>query len=223
MTKRIRWETAYRIIPSRYPVVGIFDDVADPRDLEIVIELAAATNPRVLDEAGELPLVRPADRVSGPGTTPVMAAFTHTRPSRFSDGSYGVYYAAADESTAIAESGYHRARFLRDAALPDERLDMRVYTARITGRYDDLRARPLGDPIYDPASYAISQAHALPLYTADELDGIVATSVRRPAGQCVAAFRPRRIHDCATLHHLEYRFANYELAAVVNIEARESG
>lgn len=220
MTSRVRWDAAYRIIPSRYPVVGIFDDVADPDDLDVVVALAAATNPRILDEAGELPLVRSADRVSGPGTTPVMAAFTHTRPSRFSDGSYGVYYAAADEATAIAETAYHRARFLRDAGFPDERLDMRVYTARISGRYDDVRARPLADAIYDPASYAASQAHALPVYVADELDGIVAASVRRPAGQCIAAFRPRRVHDCAVLHHLEYRFANYQLTAVVDIEAR---
>lgn len=220
MTSRVRWDGAYRIIPSRYPTVGIFDDVADPEDLETVIALAAATNPRVLDEAGELPLVRAADRISGPGTTPVMAAFTHTRPSRFSDGSYGVYYAASDEATAIAETAYHRARFLRDAAFPDERLDMRVYVARITGRYDDVRARPPSDAIYDPASYAASRAYALPVYLADEQDGIVATSVRRPAGQCIAAFRPRRVRDCTVLHHLEYRFAGYELSAVVDIEAR---
>jgi len=222
VTSRVRWDAAVRIIPSRYPVVGIFDDVADPADLEVVIALAAATNPRVLDEAGELPLVRAGDRVVGPGTTPVMAAFTHTRPSRFSDGSYGVYYAAADEATAIAESAYHRGRFLRDAGFPDERLDMRVYRARISGRYDDLRARPLADPVYDPQSYAASQVHAAPVYIADELDGIVATSVRRPAGQCIAAFRPRRVRDCTVLRHLEYRFVNYDLTAVVDIEARPS-
>jgi hypothetical protein len=220
MVSRVRWDAAIRIIPSRYPVVGIFDDVADPEDLEVVLALAAATNPRILDEAGELPLVRAADRISGPGTTPIMAAFTHTRPSRFSDGSYGVYYAAADEATAIAETAYHRGRFLRDAAFPDERLDMRVYTARITGRYDDVRAVPATDTIYDPESYAASQAHAAPIYAADELDGVVAASVRRPGGQCVAAFRPRRVHDCEVVRHLEYRFADYALAAAIAIEER---
>ncbi len=36
----------------------------------------------------------------------VMAPFTHLNPkgSRFSDGSYGVYYAAKRLSTAIAET-----------------------------------------------------------------------------------------------------------------------
>jgi hypothetical protein len=218
MISRVRWDAAIRIIPSRYPLVGIFDDVADPVDLDVIVALAAATNPRLLDETGELPLVRAADRVSGPGTTPVMAAFTHTRPSRFSDGSYGVYYAAADEPTAIAETAYHRGQFLRDAGFPDERLDMRVYAARITGRYDDVRGLPATDAIYDPGSYAASQAHAAPIYAVDELDGVVANSVRRTGGQCIAAFRPRRVHDCEVVHHLEYRFADYALVAVIAIE-----
>jgi hypothetical protein len=51
------------------------------------------TNPRLREEAGNLTLVPLEDRVSGPGTTPIMAAFTHLNPegSRFSGGSFGVY------------------------------------------------------------------------------------------------------------------------------------
>ncbi|MDP9025784.1 MAG: RES family NAD+ phosphorylase, partial [Candidatus Eremiobacteraeota bacterium] len=104
MVSALDWRAAYRIIPSLYPEAGIFDRVVDVHDLDVVLELEAATNPRVLDEAGELAMVRPHDRIAGAGTTPVMAAFTHTMPSRFSDGSYGVFYAAHDEATAIAET-----------------------------------------------------------------------------------------------------------------------
>lgn len=67
------------------------------------------------DEAGDIALVAPEDRVAGPGSPPVMAAFTHTSPScpsRFSDGSYGVYYAAKRLETAIEETKHHRARLL---------------------------------------------------------------------------------------------------------------
>ncbi len=103
-------------------------------------------------------MVRPADRISGPNTAPVMASFTHTQPSRFSDGSFGVYYAANDEATAIAETVYHRARFLRDAGFANERLDMRVYTATIKGALDDLRAKTARSKLYDPKSYAF-RAH----------------------------------------------------------------
>ena len=43
-----------------------------------------------------------------------MAAFTHLNPqgSRFSDGSYGVFYCARSRDTAIAETRYHSALFL---------------------------------------------------------------------------------------------------------------
>ncbi len=52
-------------------------------------------NPRLRNEAGAIHLVPPEERVTGPGATWVMAPFTHFNPngSRFSDGTYGVYYA----------------------------------------------------------------------------------------------------------------------------------
>jgi len=59
-------------------------------------------------------LVPIEDRVSGPGTTPIMAAFTHLNPegSRFSDGLFGLYYCSQRLETAWAEVRYHRERFL---------------------------------------------------------------------------------------------------------------
>jgi hypothetical protein len=214
----LAWETTYRISPSRYPSVSIFDTIADPADLEITILLEAATNPRVLDEAGELTLVRPEERISGPDTTAIMAAFTHTKPNRFTDGSFGVYYAAGDENTAITETAYHRSRFLRDARLPNERLDMRVYTASISGAYDDVRPLPTSDPLYNPDPYAHSQTYAAALHAQNKADGIVFRSVRNPAGECVAAFRPRCVTRCTILKHLEYRFKDYRLDAAVEIK-----
>lgn len=224
MVSRVEWEKCYHIIPSRYPTVGLFDDVAEPSDLEIIVALAAATNPRVLDEVGNLRLVRDSDRIAGPGSTPIMAAFTHAKPSRFGNGGFGIYYAAEEEQTAIAETSYHRAVFLRDAHLPDERLDMRVYEVSIAGRYDDVRPIPYSNEIYDPASYAASQQYGTAKYLENVLDGIVFKSVRRLDTHCVAVFRPKRINWCSVLHHLEYRFEAYELAAALDVaERRVSG
>lgn len=222
MVSRLDWRAAFRIIPSLYPTAGIFDRVLDADDLDAVLELEAATNPRVLDEAGELAMVRPQDRIAGAGATPVMAAFTHTMPSRFSDGSYGVFYAAHDEATAIAETAFHRARFLRDAGLRDEIVQMRVYRAHIDGRYDDLRARSRRASAYDPDSYAASQTYARKLYTQDVVDGIVFRSVRREKGECVAVFRPRRVRSCEILRHLEYRFEDFRLTAVFAVDHVET-
>ncbi|HEV7180466.1 MAG TPA: RES family NAD+ phosphorylase [Candidatus Baltobacteraceae bacterium] len=219
MVTRLDWRAAYRIIPSLYPTVGIFDGVAAAADLEVILELEAATNPRILDAAGELAMVRPEDRIAGPGATPIMAAFTHTKPSRFSDGSYGVFYAAHDQATAVAETAFHRARFLRDARLRSEIVQMRVYRARIDGRFDDIRSRSLRSAVYDPGSYAASQKYGRRLYVKNEVDGIAFRSVRRSEGECAAVFRPRRIHSCHILRHLEYRFEDFALTAVLEVDA----
>lgn len=218
MVSALDWRVAYRIIPSLYPTVSLFEDVVDPADLDVVLALEAATNPRVLDEAGELSMVRPEDRISGPGTTPIMAAFTHTAASRFSDGSYGVFYAAHDEATAIAETAYHRGRFLREAGLRSEIVQMRVYRARIDGRYDDVRARSKRAAIYDLDSYEASQTYARRLYERNVVDGIVFRSVRRAAGECVAVFRPTRVRSCIEFRHLEYRFEDGQLIAVLAVD-----
>lgn len=76
-TSKVRWTPCYRIIPSRFPPISLFEAVADPADLEAVYAIEAMTNDRLRDEAGELSLVPPEDRVSGPGTSAIMAAFTH--------------------------------------------------------------------------------------------------------------------------------------------------
>ncbi|HEY8312987.1 MAG TPA: RES family NAD+ phosphorylase [Candidatus Baltobacteraceae bacterium] len=217
---RLAWQTSYRIIPSRYPATGLFDEVADPADLAVVLELEAGTNPRVLDEAGELSMVRPEDRISGPHTAAIMAAFAHTQPSRFSDGSFGVYYAASDEATAIAETAYHRARFLQNAGFANERLDMRVYTAAIHGDFDDVRAKTARSKLYDPDSYAYSSAYAAKLYRRNVVDGIAYRCVRRHAGECVGVFRPAAVTHCQVLHHLQYRFEDFRLNAVYEISMR---
>ena len=86
--RRITWRPSYRLIASRYPIVGLYDRVADADDLEVVFAIEQLANPRIRDEIGELALVAPEERVTGPGAMPVMAAFTHLNPegSRFSDG-----------------------------------------------------------------------------------------------------------------------------------------
>jgi hypothetical protein len=201
------WDEAYRIILSRYPVVGIFDDISTPGDLDAIFELEARTNERIRDQIGEIALVRPADRIAGPGTTPVMAAFTHTRPSRFTDGAYGVYYAARERDTAIAETVHHVEAFYGQSNEASADIDMRAYVARVNGSFDDLRSEPLTDPRFDPTSYAASQPYAKALYDANEADGVVYPSVRDPGHRdCVACFRPRLISACRTHSYLTYRW-----------------
>ena len=127
----VAWLPCWRIMPSRFPPIDLFERVADPADLEAVIALESLTNDRLREEVGALQLVPQQDRISGPGTSSIMAAFTHLNPvgSRFSDGTFGVFYAAYTLDTAIAETCYHREQFLRATSEPPMELDMRVLLA----------------------------------------------------------------------------------------------
>lgn len=183
---RVRWSRTHRIIPSRYPPVDLFERVAPPEDWEYLAEIEGMTNDRLRDSIGEIALVPVGERLCGPGSTPIMAAFTHPGPSRFSNGDFGVYYAAHDQDTAVAESARSRAIFLAATSEAPMRVQMRAYLGRVDSRLHDVRR---GWPqIHDPDDYTASRALAMELRSAGSL-GIVYNSARRAGGECVAAFR----------------------------------
>jgi hypothetical protein len=196
-SRRVAWARATRIIAARYPPIDLFERVSpDPAVWEALIAAEQLVNPRVRDDIGEIALVPPAERVSGPGASYVMAAFTHRNPrgSRFSDGSFGVYYAARSLRTAVRETAYHFARFAADAADPPRYADMRALVGRIDARFADLAALPAAQraALLAPDSYAASQPFGAALRAAGA-NGIVYASVRDAAGQCVAAFTPKAV------------------------------
>ena len=203
---RIVWLPCWRIIPSRFPPVQLFEDVAGPNDLEAIFEIEAMTNDRLRDQAGQLQLIAPSDRISGPGTSYIMAAFMHLNPngSRFSDGSWGVYYAGNDLETAIAETRYHRTLFLKATNEAAMELDMRVLMADARGDLHDIRGQQKTRvDIYDPDDYSASQKFARSLRN-ENSSGIVYNSVRQRDGQCIAIFRPPLLSNCRHERHLCY-------------------
>lgn len=101
----LAWNPAFRVIPTRFPAISLFDRVAGAQDFDVLHALEAMINDRLRDELGEISLVPPEERLYGPGSGPIMATFTHPNPagSRFSDGRYGVFYCARDRQTAVAD------------------------------------------------------------------------------------------------------------------------
>jgi len=203
---RVTWQPSYRIIPSRFPPVDLFERVADPEDWEALIEVESLTNPRLRDEVGNVSLVPAEDRISGPGTSIIMAAFTHLNPagSRFTDGTYGVFYTTPDIETAIAETKHHRERFLRETNQDPVHLDMRVYLVDLDAELHDIRGKHATEAlVYHHEKYATAQNLARTLRE-NGSSGIVYSSVRRPGGECAAVFRPRLLSDCRQERHLSY-------------------
>lgn len=181
-------EKTVRIIPTMYPPLDLFERLAPPEDWEALIELESLTNERLRHEVGAISLVPPAERVTGPGATTIMAAFTHPGPSRFSAGSYGVYYAALDFETAIYESAFARARFYADAREPATSFQVRAYYGTVRGKLHDVRGGSWPE-LHDPHDHSAARAFGERLRRSKSL-GLIYDSVRRPCGECIAVFSP---------------------------------
>lgn len=214
--RRVRWLQACRIVPTRYPSVNLFDRVADAADFDALYALESMTNERVRDEVGQIERVPADDRIFGPGSSPIMAAFTHVNPlgSRFSDGGYGVFYAARERATAVAETRYHQARFMAATAQPPMHLPMRLYQVGIDARLHDLRPEAAVDAdVYSPDAYGIAQQLGRRLW-AQGSAGVVYCSVRHARGQCVGLFRPRGASRCLHAAYLLYVWDGTQFADV---------
>lgn len=210
-------EPVFRVILTRYPQIHLFERVSGPRDWEVLYAVESLTNPRLRDEVGDIRLVPPEDRVYGDGASWIMAAFTHPpvdgRGGRFNR-DFGVYYCAADESVAIAESSFHRARFLRESRIEKASQEVRVIRARLgPTRLHDVR-HLVEDAIYDPDDYGEAQSFGHRLRAANS-HGIHYQSVR-VEGECYGVMRPRALSDAIHWRYLRY---DYDRGTIVNVES----
>jgi hypothetical protein len=203
---RVTWPRTHRLVLAQYPRVDLYEDVADPHDWEALALAQSRTNPRILDAVGDLSLVPVERRVAGDGASWVMGAFTHVSPdrhSRFGDGTYGVYYAGESLETAMNEHGFHVARFFRDSDEPPGWVSqVRELVGAVDAVLDDLRGGGFAE-LLDPDDYAASQAYARGR-RAEQANGIVYPSVRRPGGECIAAFFPDVVGLPVQGDHLKY-------------------
>lgn len=197
----------YRIVPSRFPPVSLFDRITEAGDLEAVYAIEGMTNDRRRQEVGYISLVPVEDRVVGPGSTPILAAFTRLNPDggRFTDSTFGAFYGGLTLDTAITETKYHREEFLAatEAGRPID-VDMGVYLARLDGELHDVR-RGAPAAIHHPSDYSAGQALGRRLRS-EGSNGIIFNSVRDEGGTCVAVFRPRLLSHCRQKRHLTYQW-----------------
>jgi hypothetical protein len=209
-TSHLQWTGARRIIRSLFPPIDLFEDIADPQDWPHLIAAEQKTNPRLMETLGAIDLVPPARRVAGPNATYLMAPFTHfstDRPSRFTDGTYGVLYLAERFETALLETMHHHARFMaRTKEAPGWTSQFRELVMDLDAMLHDLRA---GDAAVatalDPDSYVESQALAKAL-RATGSGGLVYPSQRDPGGQCAGLFYPDLARNPLQGRHLDYHW-----------------
>ncbi|MEO1169976.1 MAG: RES family NAD+ phosphorylase [Pseudomonadota bacterium] len=206
----IDWPGAVRIIRSIHPPIDLFEDIADPADWPLLISAEQKTNPRLVENIGALDLVPEDRRVGGSSASYLMAPFTHIsldRPTRFSDGSFGVLYAGRHFETALLETIHHHSRFMaRTDEAPGWTSQFREVLLDIDGRLHDLRA---GGEEYEevlgPDDYVASQALGAALRSSGS-DGIAYPSVRHGDGECAGLFYPDLAANPRQGRHLDYHW-----------------
>ena len=146
-----------------------------------------------------------------------MAAFTHLNPqgSRFSDGSYGVFYAGKERATAIAETRYHHGRFLAATGEGSMHLPMRLYHVDIDAKLHDLRLDGVGrrgSTIRDSYHRLAAGRRAPCAPRAPMASSIAAPGIR--GGQCAGLFKPKAARNCVHAAYLLYAWDGMRFSGV---------
>jgi RES domain-containing protein len=207
---RVHWPDARRIIRSAYPPIDLFEDIAAPEDWPLLIAAEQKTNPRLMETIGNLGLVPLERRVAGPGASYLMAPFTHVstdRPTRFSDGSYGVLYLAEQFETALLETMHHHARFMARTHEPAGwTSQFRELVMELDAELHDLRGLdPQFAPALDPDTYAASHVLGASLRLGGS-NGLVCPSQRDSTGHCAGVFHPDQACRPVQGRHLDYHW-----------------
>lgn len=195
---------SHRLIPSRFPPIGLFDTVATAADAEAVMELAGWTNDRlVADRLHRLPQ---AEWVYGrANASVVMASFLHVPPqgARFNGAELGAWYAAAALPTAAFEVAHHLRREAVATGLASLSRGFRSYSAQLAGAYHDLRGGQARWPAaYRPDDHAGGQRLGEALRAAGG-DGLLYDSLRHAGGTNVVAYRPSQVLQVTQAEHWE--------------------
>lgn len=168
----------YRLIPSRFPPVQVYEGLVANDRLEAVAEAESRTNPRLLA----------SDRLQlagTPATANRLQNFNHA-PFKYINPEGTLFFpplrpaleAADDPQTALAVAVARREKFLKRTAEPAIGLDMRMLKTPVQGIFADLCHVPSDLP----ADERFEMAASLPT----DITGIVYLCPERPSHQCLA-------------------------------------
>jgi len=187
-----------RLINSRWPTVGLFDELADDEDeLRILFDLEMRTNPRNQPAAGRLAKLPAGEILNGPTAHMAMAAFVHCHEDggRFNSGTLGAWYASLKIETAIEETVYHITRRLSmsEGGFPQQMQMRELLTTVDVPLWALCGAQSSHPELYLSDDYGPSQQFAdqnrWP-FKQDGIDGLCYDSLRHQGGVNICIYRP---------------------------------
>lgn len=138
----------------------------------------------------------------------IMWPFKHWQASRFSDGSYGLWYGSESVETTVYESAHHWYRsLLSDAGFEQLTViaERKVYLVACRAALLDLVPAASRHPdLLHPSDYAYCQSIGLRMHREGH-PGLVTPSVRRRHGENFVVFNPAVLTDPRLNCQLTYR------------------
>lgn len=186
----LNWESIYRIISSNSEPIESLVEPALEKELLFVKNLTKATLPyEIKGTFGS----SKEDQLLDEGLNVIRDAFTPKGwPSRFSNGSFGIYYGAKALETAIREKAYHHQKFLSRENLSPKSVEVSVYQSEnISKPLLDIRSEQFKH-LHHLSNYEDSQNFCLKAKHMGAW-GIVYNSARHFGGECVAILRPQAV------------------------------
>jgi len=133
-------QDCYQLIPSRFPIVQVYERLGDTALQDAAKELEARTNPRLVAIEHLENKPKPGEKSANQYQNWNHAPFAYKDPqgTYFLGPTHGALELATDIKNALAFSLLRREEFLSATDQPAMGLDMRVFSRHITGKFIDL-------------------------------------------------------------------------------------
>jgi hypothetical protein len=200
----------YRLIPSRFPPISLYERVIANDRIEDLVEVENLTNPRVKSVALRTSGLHAIDPASPTLQNWNLAPFTYPNPegSHFFRPGYSVLELTNCLQGALATSVRKRETFLRRTKEASIALEMRVLKTPVEGDFLDLRSLPaaltkderwkVGDEVFR-----------------HELDGVLFTSPDRQSSTCVAVLKESKLGRSEQTKHFKFYWDGERIASIV--------
>lgn len=202
-------QTVFRNIVSIRQSQDLFDDLSDaPANWQLAQQVEDAVKPPPYQS--HTPIIhRPFEDAHWAHA--IDWPFKHWQHSRFSDGSFGVWYGCAAVDTSVYETAYHWVSgFLRDAGFERESIlaERKVYEVHCDAALLDFRPLSSDYPgLLHPSDYGYTQAIGARLQREGH-PGLITCSARHPGGQNYAVFNAAVLSAPQTHCLLSYQLAD---------------
>jgi hypothetical protein len=197
-----------RNIVSLHPSQDLFDDLS-PNPAERLLAQKMEDEVKPPCYRSRTPIVdRPFEDTTW--FNAIAWPFKHWQASRFSDGSYGVWYGSESVQTTVYETAYHWYHgLLSDAGFEQMTViaERKVYRVACDAALLDFRqAADEHTALLHPTDYAFCQSVGARIHREGH-PGLLTRSVRRPGGENLCVFNPKVLsrprHNCQLSYRLE--------------------